>query len=107
MRCIRIYGTWNNGIPYGQRSDCFSFGVVLYEMLTGHFLFELKSRNLEDRNFGENDIEYPAKMSTEAKDLISTLLKIEPDKRLGYNSSEEIKNSDLFKDIDFEKLFKR
>ena len=49
-------------------------------------------------NFYEKDIEYPTKTSTEEKDLISKLLKIESDKRFGCNSSKEIKNSDLFKD---------
>ena len=99
-----IYGTLEymapeiiKGIPYGQ-SDWFSFKVVLYEMFIGDFPFELKNRNIEDRNFYEKDIEYPTKTSTEEKDLISKLLKIESYKRFGCNSSKEIKNSDLFKD---------
>ena len=44
-------------------------------------------------------------MSNEAKDIISKLLEIKPRKRLGYNNSDEIKNHEFFKDIDFEQIY--
>lgn len=46
-------------------------------------------------------------MSKEAKDLISNLLKIEPEKRLGYKNSDEIKNSAFFKLINFDKMYNK
>ena len=61
-------------------------------------------------NFGkieDNQIEYPEKMSPEARDIISKLLEEEPEKRLGYKSSDEIKNSDFFKEVDFDQIYKK
>ena len=94
------------GKQYNKSVDWYSFGIVLYEMLCGNLPFKLKNRIIEDSIY-ENEIEYPEKLSPEAKDIISKLLQIEPEKRLGYKSSDEIKNSDFFKGVDFDKIFKK
>ena len=93
------------GEPYNISVDWYSFGIVLYEMICGKLPFQLKNRKIEECNY--NKIEYPKEISPDAKHLISKLLEVEPKKRLGYNSSDEIKNSDFFKEIDFEQIYKR
>ena len=94
------------GNPYNKCVDWYSFGILLYVMICGNLPFKLKNRTIEEmkNNFV---IEYPEKMSPEAKDLISKLLEIEPEKRLGYKDSNEIKNSDFFKEVDFDKVYQK
>ena len=93
------------GEPYNISVDWYSFGIVLYEMICGKLPFQLKNRKIEECNY--NNIEYPKEISPAAKDLISKLLEIDPKKRLGYNSSDEIKKCDFFKEIDFDKIYKK
>ena len=95
-----------NGKPYTKSVDWFSFGVLLYEMICGKLPFNLKNKKYEQSVF-ETEIEYPEKMSQEARDTIGKLLEIEPEKRLGYNSADEIKNSEFFKNIDFNKVYNK
>jgi len=91
--------------PYDKSVDWFSFGVVLYEMLTGQLPFNIKSEEFDESKY--KNIKYPEKMSPEAKELIEKLLEIEPKKRLGYNSSDEIRNSAFFKEVDFDKVYNK
>ena len=91
---------------YTKCVDWFSFGILLYEMICGSLPFKLKNRKIEESVY-HTKIEYPEKMSLEARDTIGKLLEIEPEKRLGYNSCEEIKNSSFFKDMDFNKVYNK
>ena len=91
---------------YTKCVDWFSFGILLYEMICGNFPFKLKNRKIEENTY-DTKIEYPEKMSMEARDTIGKLLQIDPEKRLGYNSSEEIKKSAFFKDMDFDKVYNK
>ena len=94
------------GKPYDKSVDWFSFGIVLYELICGELPFTLRNSKF-DENVYDKEIEYPTKMSKEAKDLISNLLQIEPEKRLGYKNSDEIKNSAFFKLINFDKMYNK
>ena len=94
------------GKNYDKSADWYSFGIVLYQMICGDVPFKLKSRNIDEISY-ETDIKYPEKISNEAKDIISKLLEIEPEKRLGYKSSDEIKNSTFFNEVDFDLVYKK
>ena len=93
------------GKSYDYSVDWFSFGVVIYVLLCGEYPFESKKEPKYDEKVYKQKVKYPEKMSNEAKDIISKLLEIKPRKRLGYNNSDEIKNHEFFKDIDFEQIY--
>ena len=97
-----------NGENYNNSIDWYSFGIVLYNMICGKSPFQ--SYNKENKEYISDynkEIEYPENISPEAKELISKLIEKEPEKRLGYKSSDEIKNSDFFKGIDFDKIYNK
>ena len=88
--------------PYGMACDWWSFGCVLYEMLTASPPFYSKKRE---------DTFFKIKFSTptfynyhsqEAVDLISKLLIKDPAKRL--TQPADIKKHPFFSDMDFEML---
>ena len=83
------------GTPYDQRADMWSVGVILYILLGGYPPFaETKLKDLFQK-VAKGDYEFHEKywgsISTEAKDLISSLLTVNPKKRL--TARQALKNT--------------
>ena len=75
-----------NRLPYGTKSDMWSVGILLYILLGGYPPFIDDDQAELFRKISNCDYEfYPEefnKVSDDAKDLISSLLEVNPKKRL-------------------------
>ena len=82
-----------HGVPYGTKSDMWSLGVIIYILLGGYPPFiEQNQRELFKKikkGQYEFHVEYWGQISSEAKDLISDLLTVNPDKRLSAKQALE------------------
>ena len=108
------------GIGYDQMTDWWSFGILIYELLTGNVpfishdktrifeLIEMTEIKFPKEIFNENnekELFYPSK---EIKDLIEKLLIKDPNKRLGKkNGIEEIKTHSFYRDLNFDLVKKK
>ena len=94
-----------NGIGYGDEIDWWSYGIVLYEMLTGKFPFIInKNRKIISTNINWRE-KYDNYMSPEAKDIIFKLLDININNRL--IDENEIKKHKFFNDINWDLIYKK
>ena len=101
-----ILGTHKN-TDYGV--DWWALGVILFEFIVGTTPFNDESADLIFNNiinlripWGElSSIPEEEQMSSEAKDLIQKLLVLDPEKRLGFHGSKEIKNHPFFDGYNF------
>lgn len=74
------------GVPYGTKADMWSLGVITYILLGGYPPFIEKNQKELFRKIRhgqyEFHVEYWGQVSTTAKDLISSLLTVDPFRRL-------------------------
>ena len=94
------------GQAYDKTCDWFSFGVVIFEMFCGYHPFKTKNKKIDPTIYFRKTY-IPDKVGKNAKDLIEKLFVNNPKKRLGYNSTDEVKNHPFFKDIDFDKVLNK
>lgn len=110
-RRYTLVGTFDYSAPeiilklgHNKLSDWWSFGMLIYEMLTGDLPFTLDSKK-EAKNFIKNlvskKIKAPSYLSYDANHLMSCLLQRVPEKRIEGNT---IKAHSFFSGIDFTKL---
>ncbi|XP_069469022.1 ribosomal protein S6 kinase alpha-6 [Ambystoma mexicanum] len=91
-----------------QSADWWSFGVLMFEMLTGTLPFQGKDRNETMNMILKSKLGMPQFLSPEAQSLLRMLFKRNPSNRLGagLDGVEEIKRHPFFSTIDWNKLFR-
>ncbi|XP_030065823.1 ribosomal protein S6 kinase alpha-6 isoform X4 [Microcaecilia unicolor] len=92
-----------------QSADWWSFGVLMFEMLTGTLPFQGKDRNETMNMILKSKLGMPQFLSPEAQSLLRMLFKRNPSNRLGAGPDgvEEIKRHPFFATIDWNKLFRK
>ncbi|XP_032341228.1 LOW QUALITY PROTEIN: ribosomal protein S6 kinase alpha-2 [Camelus ferus] len=92
-----------------QSADWWSFGVLMFEMLTGSLPFQGKDRKETMALILKAKLGMPQFLSTEAQSLLRALFKRNPCNRLGagIDGVEEIKRHPFFITIDWNKLYRK
>ncbi|KFV71802.1 Ribosomal protein S6 kinase alpha-2, partial [Dryobates pubescens] len=92
-----------------QSADWWSFGVLMFEMLTGSLPFQGKDRKETMALILKAKLGMPQFLSAEAQSLLRALFKRNPSNRLGagLDGVEEIKRHPFFVTIDWNKLYRK
>ncbi|XP_050998365.1 ribosomal protein S6 kinase alpha-6 isoform X2 [Acomys russatus] len=92
---------------HSQSADWWSYGVLMFEMLTGTLPFQGKDRNETMNMILKAKLGMPQFLSAEAQSLLRMLFKRNPANRLGSEGVEEVKRHAFFESVDWNKLYKR
>ncbi|KAL0830664.1 hypothetical protein ABMA28_002801 [Loxostege sticticalis] len=90
-------------------ADWWSFGVLMFEMLTGNLPFHGSTRHETMTQILKAKLGMPSNLSEEAQSLLRALFKRNPQNRLGAgaNGIEDIKCHEFFASIDWDALLKK
>lgn len=85
-------------------ADWWSFGVLMFEMLTGNLPFHGSNRNDTMNQILKTKLGMPENLSPEAQSLLRALFKRNPQNRLGVgpNGIEDIKKHEFFANVDWD-----
>jgi len=77
---------------YTKMVDWWALGVMIFEMIYGRVPFSAKGREELERSIKYDSVVIPStpSVSKECKDFISILLKKIPEKRIGFESEDEL-----------------
>jgi serine/threonine protein kinase len=95
------------GVDYGAAVDWWSLGALGYDLLTGAPPFVGNNNAKIQEKIVKLKLTLPYYLSTDAKDLLTRLLRKDPKKRLGFNMPKDmqtIKNHRFFRKINWKKL---
>ena len=98
------------GHKYGMVVDWWSFGALGFDLMTGNPPFQGQNHAKIQERIVKQKLVMPYYLSPDAKDLLTRLLRKEPNKRLGANMPKDmlsIKKHRFFRKIDWKKLAKR
>lgn len=88
-------------------ADWWSFGVLMYEMLTGKLPFVDSNRKTVMKMIIQAKLEMPVELSRDAQALLRQLFRRDPTRRLGAKGADEIKKHVFFAGIDWDKLVRK
>ncbi|KAF7997039.1 hypothetical protein HCN44_005316 [Aphidius gifuensis] len=88
-------------------ADWWSFGVLMFEMLTGALPFQGQNRKETMEQILKAKLGMPYNISPDAQSLLRMLFKRNPANRLGTNGIDEIKNHLFFSSIDWNALYNK
>ena len=93
----------------GNEVDWWSFGTILYEMMTGLPPFYNQNLNIMYEKILNAPLPLPKYLSKEARSILLGLLERDPKRRLGSSDkdAEEMEQHPFYKDIDWVKLYKK
>ncbi|XP_058454664.1 ribosomal protein S6 kinase 2 beta isoform X3 [Malaya genurostris] len=85
-------------------ADWWSFGVLMFEMLTGNLPFHGSNRNDTMNQILKTKLGMPENLSPEAQSLLRALFKRNPQNRLGVgpNGIDDIKRHEFFANVDWD-----
>ncbi|UKZ80788.1 hypothetical protein TrVFT333_008553 [Trichoderma virens FT-333] len=98
------------GKKYGKAVDWWSFGALAYDLMTGNPPFRGGNHAKIQDNIVKQKLVLPYYLSLDAKDLLTRLLRKDPNKRLGAvmpKDMQTMKNHRFFRKIDWKKLAAR
>lgn len=93
--------------PYNKAVDWWSFGIIIFEMLTGLPPFYDGNVNTMYHAVLHSPVKFPSNMSQPARDLVTKLLDRDPTTRLGSNGVEEVKQHPFFQDLDWDDVLEK
>lgn len=89
---------------YGTSVDWWSFGILVYHMLTGEFPFDSDELEKIPDKIVRDSLYLPADLTPNAQSLLKGLLNRNPSKRYKIN---QIKNHPFFQTIDWKKIHQK
>lgn len=94
---------------HGRAVDWYSFGALIYEMLTGLPPYYTKDREKLFERIRRGELTFPSYINSSARDTVSKLMYRTPDKRLGGGArdGEEVKEGAFFAGIDFDAVYQK
>ena len=95
--------------PYTKAVDWWSYGILIFEMLTGMPPFYDENVNKMYRMVISSDVDFPSYVSAPARDLITQLLQKDPDQRLGSGEDDykAIQKHPFFSKLNFDDVFNK
>jgi len=93
------------GKSYGKAVDWWSFGTLMYEMLTGLPPFYSQEVQEMYTKIMNDKLVFPAQISADARALLTLLLERNPEKRV--SDPKVIRAHPFFKGMDWEKLLRK
>ncbi|KAI7893185.1 kinase-like domain-containing protein [Mucor mucedo] len=97
------------GLEYDMTVDWWSLGILIYDMMTGSPPFSSNNRKKTIDSILTKKIPMPYYMTAEARDILSKLLRKNPNARLGSKSkkTDAIRRHKFFRSIDWVALERR
>jgi len=94
---------------HGKAVDWYSFGALIYEMLTGLPPFYTKDRQKLFERIKRGELTYPSYVTPEARSLLQGLIHKDPNKRLGGGpeSGNEVKANGWFAGVVWEDVYQK